>query len=108
MAKKVGKDRSTIYRYENGDIGNMPLELLPPMIEALEMTPKELLSFFVVKSEWLAKCAGGFTATEDYEFNDDEMKLFYELSKYLMQIRNTEDYEETLNSLFTLFKQLNK
>ena len=55
LARKIGKDRSTIYRYENGDIGNMPLELVSPMVEALEMTPQELLSFFMLKSEWLSQ-----------------------------------------------------
>ena len=32
LARKIGKDRSTVYRYENGDIGNMPLELVAPMV----------------------------------------------------------------------------
>ena len=102
MARKVGKDRSTIYRYENGDIGNMPLELVAPMAEALEMTPQELLSFFMLKSEWLSQQAQG------YEFNDDETRLFQEIVKYVMKIRNSADYEENLNCLFTLFKQLNR
>ena len=102
LARKVGKDRSTIYRYENGDIGNMPLELVSPMAEALKMTPQELLSFFILKSEWLSQQA------EDCEFRDDEARLFREIAKYVMSIRNNDDYEENLNSLFILFKQLNK
>jgi transcriptional regulator with XRE-family HTH domain len=109
LARRIGKDRSTIYRYENGDIGNMPLELLPPMVEALETTPQELLSSIITNSEWLshrAEC--WFDATEGYEFNDEEMKLFYELAKYFMKIRDSEDYHENMNALFTLFKQLNK
>ena len=108
LAKRVGKDRSTIYRYENGEIGNMPLELVAPMVEALKMTPQELLSFFIAKSEWLAEQAGCFAATEGYEFSDDEMQIFHEISKYLLLIRNDTDYEEKLNCLFTLFRQLNK
>ena len=28
LARRIGKDRSTVYRYENGDISNMPIELL--------------------------------------------------------------------------------
>ena len=108
LAQKVGKDRSTIYRYENGDIGNMPLELLLPMVEALNMTPQELLSLFVLKSEWFAERMECFATTEGYKFNDKETKFFHEIAKYLMKIRNSEDYEENINSLFTLFKQLNK
>ena len=108
LARRVGKDRSTIYRYENGEIGNMPLELVSPMVEALEMTPQELLSFFVGKSEWLAECAECFAAPKGYEFSDDEVKICSEMVKYLMRIRNTDDYEAHLTFLFTLFKQLNK
>ena len=108
LAKKVGKDRSTIYRYENGEIGHMPLELVAPMVEALEMTPQELLSFFVGKSEWLADRVECFAVTEGYEFSDDEVKVCSEMVKYLMRIRNTEDHEAHLTFLFTLFKQLNK
>ena len=108
LARKVGKDRSTIYRYENGDIGNMPLELLLPMVEALEMTPQELLSFFVLKSEWFAERIEGFAATERDKFNDEETKIFHEVSKYFMKIRNSEKYEEKMNCLSVLFKQLNE
>ena len=108
LARKVGKDRSTIYRYENGDIGNMPLELVSPMVEALKMSPQELLSLFASKSEWLAERGEFFGATDVYNFNDEETKLLHELAKYFIKIRNSEDYEEQMNCLFTLFKQLNK
>ena len=108
LARKVGKDRSTIYRYENGDIGNMPLELVFPMVEALKMTPQELLSFFMLKSEWFADHMECFAASERDKFNDEETKIFYEVAKYFMKIRNSENYEENLTCLFTLFKQLNK
>ena len=109
LAKRVGKDRSTIYRYENGDIGNMPLELVAPMVEALKMTPHELLSFFVGKSEWLSKHSEAwFNETDCYEFSDKEVKLFNEIADYLIGIRNSDDYEEKINCLFTLFEQLNK
>jgi transcriptional regulator with XRE-family HTH domain len=109
LARRIGKDRSTIYRYENGDIGNMPIELLPPMLEALETTPQELLSTIVTSSEWLSSRAESwFDATEGYEFSDKEVELFHEVARYLMGIRNSEDYDENINALFTLFKQLNK
>lgn len=87
----------------------MPLELLPSMIEALETTPQELLSSIITNSEWLSRRAESwFDATDGYEFNDEEMKLFYEIAKYFMKIRDTKDYQENMNALATLFKQLNK
>ena len=108
LARKVGKDRSTIYRYENGDIGNMPLELVMPMVEALNMTPQELLSFFVLKSEWFGERVECFATTEGYKFNDKETKFFQEAAKYFMKNRGTEDYDENINCLLVLFKQLNR
>ena len=108
LAKRVGKDRSTIYRYENGDIGSMPLELVAPMVEALKMTPQELLLLFVAKSEWLANHVECFATTDGYIFNNEEVTLFQEIANYLIKIRNSENYEENLNCLLTLFKQLNK
>ena len=108
LARKVGKDRSTIYRYENGDIGNMPLELVLPMVEALNMTPQELLSFFLLKSEWLAERMECFATTEGYKFNDKETTFLHEVAKYFMKIRNSENYDEKMNCLSVLFKQLNE
>lgn len=87
----------------------MPLELVPPMVEALEMTTHDLLSFFVLKSEWLSQQSKKwFEATKGSKFSDKEVRLFHELAEYIMSIRNGDDYEEKLNCLFTLFKQLNK
>lgn len=44
LAKKIGKDRATIYRYENGDIEHMPArQVLIPLAKALKTTPAELL-----------------------------------------------------------------
>jgi transcriptional regulator with XRE-family HTH domain len=109
LAQKIGKDRSTIYRYENGDIGNMPLDMLFPMTEALETTPQELLSTIITTNEWLSTQAEKwFDATEGYEFNEKEIKLFYEIAKYIMEIRHNEDYDEKISFLFALFNQLKK
>ena len=86
----------------------MPLELVSPMVEALKMTPQELLSFFVSKSIWLSDHEECFSATDGGKFNDEETKIFYEVEKYLVSIRNSDDYEENMAFLFALFKQLNK
>lgn len=109
LAKRIGKDRSTVYRYENGDIGNMPMELLAPMVEALELTPQQLFSAIMAKNEWLSNRAKKlFDFNDGYEFNEEEEKVFYEVAKYMMKIRNTDEYEESISSVFVLFKQLNK
>lgn len=45
LGKRLGKDRSTIYRYEKGDIENLPLDILEPIAEALETTPQYLMGW---------------------------------------------------------------
>ena len=35
LASKIGKSRATIYRYENGDIENMPVSIIEPLAKAL-------------------------------------------------------------------------
>ena len=106
LAKRIGKDRSTVYRYENGDIGNMPMKLLAPMVEALELTPQQLFSAIMAKNEWLSNRAKElFDFNGGYEFNEEEEKIFYEVAKYLMNNRNN---KENIESIFVLFKQLNK
>lgn len=45
LAAKLFKDRSTIYRYEKGDIENLPIDLLKPIADALDMTPSALMGW---------------------------------------------------------------
>lgn len=43
LAKLLNKNRATIYRYENGDIENMPIDVLEPLAKALNTTPAYLM-----------------------------------------------------------------
>ena len=45
IAKRLNKNRTTVYRYERGDIGNLPLETLRPLAEILETTPAYLMGW---------------------------------------------------------------
>lgn len=45
LANKIGKSRATIYRYENGDIENMPTPILEPLAKALNTTPADLMGW---------------------------------------------------------------
>ncbi len=45
LAKRLGKNRATIYRYEKGDIENLPLDILEPIAEALETNPASLMGW---------------------------------------------------------------
>ena len=45
LANKLGKNRATIYRYQSGDIKDMPTQVLEPLARALETTPAELMGW---------------------------------------------------------------
>jgi transcriptional regulator with XRE-family HTH domain len=45
LAQKIGKSKATLYRYENGDIENVPLDILEPIAAALEVTPAYLMGW---------------------------------------------------------------
>lgn len=55
LAARLGKNRATVYRYEKGDIENMPVNVLEPLAEVLQTTPSYLM---------------GWT-TDDYDWNRD-------------------------------------
>lgn len=45
VAKKLNKNRATIYRYESSEIENMPLEILEPLAKVLKVTPAYLMGW---------------------------------------------------------------
>lgn len=45
LGKRLGKNRATIYRYEKGDIENLPLDILEPIAEVLHTTPQYLMGW---------------------------------------------------------------
>lgn len=45
LASLIGKDRSTVFRYERGDIENLPLDVLEPIAKALLTTPAHLMGW---------------------------------------------------------------
>ena len=50
LGELLGKDRSTIFRYEKGDIENLPLDILKPIAIALKTTPTYLMGWEDKKS----------------------------------------------------------
>lgn len=51
LGEIINKSRATIYRYENGDIENMPTTILEPLAKALKTTPADLLGWGEVEVE---------------------------------------------------------
>ena len=51
LGKRIGKDRSTVFRYEKGDIENLPLDILEPIAKALNTTPQDLMGWDEVQKK---------------------------------------------------------
>lgn len=45
IAEKLGKNRATIYRYENEDIKDLPITILEPLSKVLNTTPADLMGW---------------------------------------------------------------
>lgn len=45
LAEKVGVSRSTVFRWEKGEIEKVPLTILGPLSEALQTTPEYLMGW---------------------------------------------------------------
>ena len=45
LADKLGKNRTTVYRYENGNIENLPLCILDSLATSLNTTPAYLMGW---------------------------------------------------------------
>lgn len=105
LAEKLNKNRATIYRYEKGEIENLPLEMLERLAEALDTTPQYLIG-------WENKLTGMHMKDGDKEsiyfafneknvhhvevwhdtfgidaFTDDEFEKLLEYAKFLISLR---------------------
>lgn len=81
LAKKIGKSRATVYRYENNEIEDLPYTVLGPIAEALGTTPAYLLSWEDDLLEYVAEedkdIVKQFIKYSHYDFDmtDEEMSI---------------------------------
>ncbi len=68
VAKRLGKNRATVYRYENGNIKDLPIDVLVPLAEILETTPAELVGW-------------GSDISEEAQYNSIEDMIASEATK---------------------------
>ena len=45
LGEMIGKDRSTIYRYERGEIENATVDVIPRLAKALQTTPQYIVGW---------------------------------------------------------------
>lgn len=86
LAKRLGKDRTTIYRYENGFIEDLPISIIEPLAKILKTTPDYLMGwsdYKEIKSEnhkLENKIPDGFPSST--QFNEDLKKIGFSEEQY--------------------------
>lgn len=78
LAKKINKNRATIYRYENGEIENLPMNILEPLAKALQTTPAYLLGWEekneTVTTENTIRLIARGGGIKEYKVSDEQRK----------------------------------
>lgn len=105
LATKLNKNRATIYRYEKGDIENLPIDILEPLAKALDTTPQYLMgwdkklagmrmadgdneSMYFAVSERSVKHVTAWHGTFGMDaFTDEEFEKLLEYAKFLVSLR---------------------
>ena len=96
LAARLGKDRSTVYRYEKGDIENLPLDILEPIAKALDTTPAVLMG-------WVAEESGQRTTElaqlyKRMRLDDDFYRMVQKLDK--LSETQLDSIKQLLNAFF--------
>ena len=100
LAARLGKNKTTIYRYENGDIENLPLGILDSLANALNTTPAYLMGWSenhvetnssneVPTSPEIKYLHKWFAEHDLNSLTEDECNKVLEYAKFLISIRET-------------------
>lgn len=98
LAKMIGKDRSTVYRYESGGIDKVSADILFALANALETTPTYLIGLDSTEEQTIADflSADGvklkhmetwYRELGHIEFTDAENQEIVNFAKYLVHKR---------------------
>ena len=117
LGEMIGKDRSTIYRYERGDIENATVDVIPRLAKALQTTPQYILGWDNKPMfYWLdPTCAmelselaeQWYSWTRVFRWTEQERELFIAQAHYIMRARETDEYDAMMQFLATFYQQLN-
>lgn len=104
LATRIGKSRATIYRYENGDIENMPTPILEPLAKALETTPAQLMGWELsaedIGNVFYSNMTQGVIKQMRATFSDQAVSHFETYNELNHQNKNLVDsYTEKLLSI---------
>ena len=115
----IGKDRSTIYRYERGEIDKATIDVVPPLARALQTTPQYILgwdkkqpAFYWIDPAHLMKLSElaeqWLSWTLGHSWTEEEFELFGAQAKYIQRIKGADEYDAMMQFLATFYEQLNK
>ena len=118
LGKMIGKDRSTIYRYERGEIENATVDVIPRLAKALQTTPQYIVGwdnkpvFYWIdpsRAMELSELAEKwYSWTSVLRWTEQERELFIAQAHYIMRARETDEYEAMMQFLATFYEQINK
>lgn len=118
LGKMIGKDRSTIYRYERGDIETATIDVIPRLARALQTTPQYIMgweqkpAFYWIDPAHLMKLSElaeqWLSWTHGYTWTEKEFEMFAAQAKYIQRIKGTDEYEPMMRFLETFYQQINK
>lgn len=98
LAKLIGKDRSTVYRYESGGIDKVSSDVLAVLAKALETTPSYLIGLDRTEEQAIADFVSAdgvqlhhmkewYREMGNTELTDEENRQIIEFAKYLIYKR---------------------
>ena len=96
LAMEIGKSRATVYRYENGDIEDMPITVIEPLASALKTTPDYLMGWDDDPNDYNSDDFGDIDARP---FNGD-VKKSLEFQKVLEEDHNINEEPLTIAAHF--------
>ena len=118
LGAMIGKDRSTVYRYERGDIESATIDVVPKLARALQTTPQHMMgwdekpAFYWIDQAHLMKLSERaeqwLSWTLGYSWTEEEFELFGAQAKYIQQIKGIDKYDTMLAFLATFYEQLNQ
>lgn len=93
LAKRLGKNRATIYRYESDEIENFPVAVIPPLAEVLGVSPAYLMGWEDEKKTATPEDDGlSEIITIFAQLSEENRAKLLELSRlYLSAQHNTEE-----------------
>lgn len=104
VAKKLNKNRATVYRYESDEIENLPITVLEPLAKILNTTPAYLMGWDEVTDEIIDKKTTRAELAVMIEacFNN---KTLYEL---IIELESKNAPQESIDKISYLYPEFKK